>query len=105
VRALTCAAFIIGLQKHCINKSLAHPSIVALDSPLVAYREPDVEDELLKQAGVKEAFYSTLADGVSEGQVIIFENEDPPMNLESKFTQYHFTKSAIGRYGFFPKTS
>lgn len=106
VRALTCAAFILGIMKHCRSKELPHPSLVVLDSPLVAYQEPDSADgegQKLRQAGVKEAFYGTLASGLIDGQVIVFENEDPPLDLKVAFTRHHFTKTSIGRYGFFPR--
>ena len=79
--------------------------MVVLDSPLVAYREPDAENgevKLLRQAKVKEAFYSTLASGLAEGQVIVFENEDPPADITGTYTRHHFTKTSAGRYGFFP---
>jgi hypothetical protein len=103
VRALTCAAFITALLRHCCEKELPHPSLVALDSPLVAYKEPDTshgEAQMLRQAGVKEAFYKSLASNPI-GQVIVFENEDPPTDLKGVRAQ-HFTKGLFGRYGFFP---
>ena len=104
VRALTCAAFIIGLMRHCFERNHAHPSLVVLDSPLVAYEEadPDEESVRIRQAGVKEAFYRTLAAGGGRGQVIVFENDDPPADLKDSIRWHHFTKSKIGRYGFFP---
>lgn len=108
VRALTCSAFVVGLLRHCRSKQLPHPSVVLLDSPLVAYREPDstddgAEDQQLRMAGVKEAFYRSLAEGEAKGQVIVFENEDPPENMDGAFTRIHFSKSASGRYGLFAR--
>ena len=106
VRALTCAAYIVGLLRHCRSTHLPHPSVVVLDSPLLAYREPDTSDaetQRLLQSGVKEAFYLSLAAGDALGQVIVFENEDAPVNLNHPFTRIHFTKSASGRYGLFPR--
>lgn len=106
VRALTCAAFIVGIMQHCRGENLPHPSVVVLDSPLVAYREPDStsgDAQKFRQAGVKEAFYRSMASTGMSGQVIVFENEDPPQNLTSIITQHHFTKSSSGRYGFFPR--
>ncbi len=106
VRALTCAAFIIGLMRHCRENGYPHPSLVIVDSPLVAYEEADPDDEnaRIRQAGVKEAFYHTLAAGGGKGQVIIFENDDPPADLQG-IRWHHFTKSKTGRYGFFPVSS
>ena len=108
VRALTCSAFIVGLLRHCRSKQLPHPSVVLLDSPLVAYREPDsntdgAEDQQLRMAGVKEAFYRSLADGDAKGQVIVFENEDAPDYMGGAFKRTHFSKSTSGRYGLFAK--
>jgi hypothetical protein len=54
-------------------------------------------------AGVKEAFYRSLAGGDAKGQVIVFENEDPPDNMEGTFNRIHFSKSSAGRYGLFSK--
>ncbi len=108
VRALTCSAFVVGLLRHCRAKKLPHPSIVLLDSPLVAYREPDsaterAEDQQLRMAGVKDAFYRSLASGDAKGQVIVFENEDPPENMGGTYNRIHFSKSSAGRYGLFSK--
>jgi hypothetical protein len=104
VRALTCAAFILGIMRHCSSKGLPHPYISILDSPLVAYQEPDSDGEAnsLKQAGVKDAFYSSLASGIAGGQVIIFENEDPANDVAGQFQKHHFTGTTVARRGFFP---
>lgn len=106
VRALTCAAFIIGLMRHCREREHPHPSLVVIDSPLVAYEEADGdgEDARIRQAGVKDAFYRTLTAGGGKGQVIIFENDDPPEEIEG-IRYHHFTGSKTGRYGFFPVAS
>ena len=106
VRALTCSAFIVGLLRHCLTEKIPHPAVVLLDSPLVAYREPDsdasfAEDEQLRMAGVKDAFYRSLAGGDALGQVIVFENEDPPDDIKGAFTRIHFSKTSVGRYGLF----
>ena len=63
------AAFITGLMRHCVGRRLPHPGVVLLDSPLLVYREPDIgpEDQRLRQAGVKDAFYRALAAGVAGG--------------------------------------
>jgi len=104
VRALTCAAFIAGILRHCWTRGLPHPGLVLLDSPLVAYQDPDTpgsESERLRQAGVKEAFYRSLTQGFCPGQVIVLENADPPDDLAGKIAHHHFSKAATGRYGLF----
>jgi hypothetical protein len=107
VRALTCSAFITGLLRHCRTKHLPHPSFVVLDSPLVAYREPeagDAESQRIRRAGVKEAFYQSLARGGSRGQVIVFENDDPPPDLSAANITIFTKSSSKWRYGFFPRS-
>lgn len=49
---------------------------------------------------MKEAFYRTLAAGAGQGQVIIFENDDPPADLKDRICWQYFTKSRTGRYDF-----
>ncbi|MEL6601772.1 MAG: hypothetical protein AAFP20_00930 [Cyanobacteria bacterium J06614_10] len=50
VRAITHAAMTIGLMKFCQQKELPHPGFVVLDSPLLAYREPEgIEDSALAE--------------------------------------------------------
>lgn len=105
VRALTCAAFINGILRHCRVQGLPHPSFVVLDSPLVAYREPEpgnIENQRLRQAGVKEAFYKSLSLGDSSGQVIVFENDDPPSDLPNANVVLFTRSVSNARYGFFP---
>ena len=102
VRALTCSAVLLGLMQHCREKELPHPSFIAFDSPLLAYREPDPDSQRIREAGVKEAFYRFIAKGGGLGQVIIVENDDPPGFTDPDVKTYHFTKTASGRAGFFP---
>lgn len=104
VRAVTCAAFIVGLMRHCHKEGLPHPGVVALDSPLVAYKDPDPTAQELTSAGLADAFYRSLGDARA-GQVIVFENIDPPTDLVDRITWHHFTKSSAGRHGFFPRES
>lgn len=106
VRALTCSAFIVGLLSHCSKRVLPHPGFLVLDSPLVAYKDPDQqgsESAKIRAAGVKDAFYRALAVFGATGQVIVLENEDPPYGITEPVIHYHFTKNSTGRYGFFPR--
>lgn len=108
VRALTCSAFLLGLSRYCQTHGLPHPTFVVLDSPLLAYKpsERGAESAVLEKAGVKEAFYSTLATGLVPGQVIVLENQDPPSDLpHDRVVQHHFTGPegpTSTRKGFFP---
>jgi hypothetical protein len=110
VRALLHAAFTISLGRYCLNRGIAHPGFVVLDSPLVTYRPPDmsaledVADEDSIDDGIVGAFYSDIQENF-DGQIIVFENMDPPVPLNEQSTDILFTKVAgHGRYGFFPRS-
>jgi hypothetical protein len=97
-RAITYAAFMIGVLLETGRKSLPHPGFVVLDSPLVTYREPE---EHIGE-GVKIAFYRSLASIIG-AQVIVLENEEPPKELMGTIAYTGFTKNrSVGRYGLFP---
>lgn len=105
LRALTHAAFAIGLQLAIKALKRNWPGFVVLDSPLVTFREADHEDDLApdQKLDVKQAFYSDLATRSVGLQVIIFENEDPATALVPNITTHFFSKQKThGRYGFFP---
>lgn len=102
MRAITHAAFTVGLMGFCQIAGTSHPGFVVLDSPLLAYREPEGEDDDLSGTGVQDAFYDHLA-AWNERQVIVIENENPPEHIRRRESTVFFSKS-IGqdRYGFFP---
>lgn len=98
-RAITYAAFMIGVLLETMRKHLPHPGFVVMDSPLVTYREPD---EHIGE-GVKDAFYRHLAKSIGDAQVIVLENEEPPEDLNKKIAFTGFSKNrTTGRYGLFP---
>ncbi len=103
-RALTHAAFTIGMMKYCRAKGFPHPGFVVLDTPVNPYKGPtpsNAEDQITD--AVKNAFFQYLADDRSGDQIIIIENEDPPGELPGHVTIYDFTRNpTVGRYGFFP---
>lgn len=105
LRALTHAAFTVGLQQ-AISKLGRRPvGFVVLDSPLVTFREADHEDELAQddKIAVKHAFYADLAARADLSQIIVLENEDPDPSLSSGLSVQLFSKQrSAGRYGFFP---
>ena len=101
VRAIAHAAFNLALMRLCLTESLAHPGLVVIDSPLVVYREPDSgEGEFSRD--VKDAFYRSVAKEFPVAQVIIFENEDPPVDIGESSNVIRFTGAAHGRRGFIP---
>lgn len=104
LRALTHAAFTIGLQQAISTLGRSPAGFVMLDSPLVTFREADHEDELAQddKIAVKQAFYADLAKRGDLSQIIVLENEDPDPSLSSGLSVQLFSKRSTGRYGFFP---
>lgn len=106
LRAITHAAFTIGLLEYCRENSTPHPGFVVLDSPLLAYREPEGDDLDLVGTDLNAQFYSYLSKLNPDRQVIIIENRDPPEDITARPNVLMFSKNPhSGRYGFFPAAS
>jgi hypothetical protein len=103
LRAITHAAFTLGLLQFCKNKETPHPSFVILDTPLRAYREPEGQDDDLSGTDLNVKFYDYLAALANDRQVILVENTDPPAEILRRTQVTMFSKNPhSGRYGFFP---
>ena len=102
VRAIAHAAFNMALLKTCMQLGTPHPGFVIVDSPLVVYREPDSIDGA-STWDVKDSFYRSIAKEFASAQIVIFENEDPPMELMLTANVIQFTGSSQGKSGFIPK--
>ena len=106
LRALTHAAFTLGLLAHCRASRTPHPGFVILDSPLLAYREPDGKEDDLRGTDLKEQFYSYLQGLPEDWQIIVVENTDPPDAIKALEQVEMFSKNPHnGRYGLFPFVS
>lgn len=102
MRAITHAAFSVALAEFCAANSHPHLGIVIMDSPLLAYREPDVGDEGILDTGLNKHFYDYLKS-LKSIQVLVIENVDPPADIISDESCTFFTGNpAQGRAGFFP---
>ena len=102
MRAITHAAFTIGLLRYTEVNKLSHPGFVVLDTPLLAYREPENDEDDLRDTDVQSKFYEFLLNWTSR-QVIILENEDPPDFIKNTDKTIFFSKNlSKGRYGLFP---
>lgn len=89
-------------MEYCREQSLPHPGFVIMDSPLLAYFEPEGEDdEALQGTDLKERFYEYLIQQHSrDSQVIIIENQHPPSVFNDKLNLIVFTRNpAEGRFG------
>ncbi len=53
LRAITHAAMTIGLMEFCKERNLSHPGFVVLDSPLLAYYEPESTEDSLQGSDLK----------------------------------------------------
>jgi hypothetical protein len=103
LRAITHAAFTVGLLQFCKTKDTPHPGFVILDTPLRAYREPEGKEDDLTGTDLNVKFYEYLAALPDNRQVIIVENTDPPAAVTARPQVEMFSKNPhSGRYGFFP---
>lgn len=105
LRAITHSAFTIALLEYCRSNIKPHPGFVVLDSPLLAYREPESEeDKELVGTDLAEQFYNYLAGRPNDRQIIIVENRDPPAAIQQSGQVTMLSKNpGGGRYGFFPR--
>jgi hypothetical protein len=103
MREITHAAVTIGIVEYTKDSDLPHPGFVVLDTPLLAYREPEGEEDDLSGTDVQDRFYDHLVR-LADRQVIILENNDPPDNIKRQPQTVFFSKNPhMGRYGFFPQ--
>lgn len=103
LRAVTHAAFSIGMLQFCRSEDKPHPGFAVLDSPLLAYREPEGDEDDLSGTDVQDRFYDYLVR-LADRQVIVIENTTPPETIAARDSTVLFTRNpAIGRYGFFPR--
>lgn len=103
-RAVTHAAFTVGLMDYCLSASTPHPGFVIIDTPLTPFRGPsdDVEDPVLTR-NVHTAFLYSLATTQNDAQAIIVENVDVPESIRGLATVHEFRGSEEGeRAGFYP---
>jgi hypothetical protein len=105
--AITYSAFTLALFEFCRSREMAHPGFVVLDSPLLAYKEPEPgkerssEDEEISGSDLKLRFYEHLEQFAGNEQIFIVDHTEPPPNFVPKAT--HFTNNpAIPRCGLFP---
>lgn len=102
LRAITHASFSLGLLEVCRTRGTPHGGFLILDSPLLAYREPEGEDDDLRGTDLQERFYAYLKSLPEDRQVFIVENTDPPAGVTGLDQVQMFSKNPhSGRYGLF----
>lgn len=106
-RGIFLTAMVVALMERALELGHPHIGIVAIDSPVVTYKDPkhgsQDPDEALDPS-VKDRLYAWLADRREPGQVIVLENEEPPQDVLARLGHTEFVGSgkATGRRGFFP---
>ena len=102
LRAVTQSAFTIGLLEYCRRQDTPHPGFVVLDSPLLSYKAPEGGEDDLRGTDLKDRFYDYLTKLKEDRQVLIIENTDPPLNIQSLPQTIEFTGvEGKGRAGLF----
>lgn len=114
VKAIFHSALKIAVLIHCrkTNPPLPHPGFLILDSPLVTYREPILnekhgelaDDELAVRATtLDQRFYGHLDKLKDLAQFIVLENNDPPSGVLANAKIERFSgATGAGRRGLFP---
>lgn len=112
VRALMHAAFKIGVLVFCRRHGLPHPGIIALDSPLLSYRDAHTskhgelyEDErIVSETKLNHHFYEYLVRTSTDVQYVIVENDPAPIPLgeDARVTVFAGERGIGDRKGFFP---
>jgi hypothetical protein len=104
--AITHSAFTIGLLDYCRQREMPHPGFVVLDSPLLAYKERQGEDENIAGTDLKQRFYEHLIEFIGGQQLFVVENTEPPPSILRTINHETFTGNPNeGRYGLFPAIS
>ncbi|QDG65246.1 hypothetical protein NIBR502772_02590 [Pseudarthrobacter sp. NIBRBAC000502772] len=108
MRSVLHAGFTIALSEYCLEHELPHPGFVALDTPVLTYRDaekdgvPDQDDELVSQS-VADAFYEYISTRHT-GQVIVLENQTPPSVTGEGCSIVYFSGTpGANRSGFYPE--
>lgn len=108
VRAITHAAFKVALMLFCRARDLPHPGFLVLDTPLLTYRDPmkrpgdklEADEQLLRNTDLRQRFFDHLGHLGEKAQIIVFENVDPPDDIEEYCKVETFTDNPEeGRQG------
>lgn len=112
VKAIFHSALKVAVLVYCRERSLPHPGFLFLDSPLVTYRKPIMEERhgplsdderAVRQTSLDRRFYEHLASLSELGQFIVVENADPPSGIETIARVEVFSgEKGAGRQGLFP---
>lgn len=97
-RAIIYSAFIIALQELISQKEYSI-GVPILDSPLVTYRKPENEGEITISDDLAMDFYRYVTLQNELNQIIIIENEEPPIDIIDKVSHIKYSR----KNGFIPQ--
>jgi len=97
-RAIIYSAFILALQELLSSKKYSI-GVPIIDSPLVTYRKPKNEGEKTISDDLAMDFYRYIATKNQLEQIIIIENEEPPIDIKEQINHIKFTR----KEGFIPQ--
>lgn len=90
-RAIIYSAFIVALQELIFQKEYSI-GVPIIDSPLVTYRKPENENETTITDDLAMDFYRYIASNSKLNQIIIIENEEPPIDIIDKVNHIKFSR-------------
>lgn len=97
-RAIIYSAFIVALQELLYQKEYSI-GVPIIDSPLVTYRKPHNEDEITITDDLAMDFYRYITSQSELNQILIIENEEPPLDIKDKVNHIKFSR----KKGFIPE--
>jgi hypothetical protein len=103
-RALFLSAYSIALMEHALQIQSPHLGFVAIDSPVLTYRDPKYGNsgEVVSDT-VADKFFCWMADWRGPGQLVVLENEEPSVEVLSLIPHTLFVgPHGEGRRGFYP---
>lgn len=104
-RAIFLTAYSVAVMEHALQINSPHLGFVAIDSPVLTYRDPKhgklSEDTI--ELTVADKFYDWMAGWRGPGQLIVLENEEPTADVLSLIPHTLFVgPHSEGRRGFYP---
>ncbi len=103
-RAIFLTAYSVAMMEHAFQIQSPHLGFVAIDSPVLTYRDPKYGDsgEVLEQT-VADKFFNWMSEWRGPGQLIVLENEEPSESVLRLIPHTLFVgPHGEGRHGFYP---
>lgn len=104
-RAIFLTAYSVAVMEHALQINSPHLGFVAIDSPVLTYRDPkhgkSAQDTI--EVTVAEKFFEWMAAWQGPGQLIVLENEEPSDVILNRIPHTLFVgPHRDGRRGFYP---